>query len=129
METTTPPLESIARAFGLRLVVRFGSTSTGRARPGSDQDIAVLPAQRLSLERQAELVVALGDFLGGPDVDLTVLNGDDGLLLFRVASEGAALYEETPTTFLQFRSYAARRYDDTAKYRAATSRWLEVRLG
>lgn len=129
METTSPAYESIARAFGLKLIVRFGSTATGRARTGSDQDIAVLPARRLDVERQAALVVALGDCLGGPDVDLTVLGSDDGLLLFNVASEGAVLYEETPTTFLQFRSYAARRYDDTARYRSATSRWLEARLG
>jgi predicted nucleotidyltransferase len=129
METTSTGFESIARAFGLKLIVRFGSTATGRAGPDSDQDIAVLPAVRLGLDRQAELVVALSDRLGGPDVDLTVLDSDDGLLLFRVASEGAVLYQETPTTFLQFRSYAARRYDDTARYRAATSRWLKARLG
>ncbi|MBI5527141.1 MAG: nucleotidyltransferase domain-containing protein [Deltaproteobacteria bacterium] len=129
METNSPAIETVARVFGLKLVVRFGSMATGRARPGSDQDIAVLPERRLGLDRQADLVAALQDSLGGPEVDLTVLDGDDGLLLFRVAREGSVLYEETPTTFLQFRSYAARRYDDTERYRAATARWLEARLG
>jgi predicted nucleotidyltransferase len=128
VETTLPALESIARAFGLKLIVRFGSAASGRTRPDSDQDIAVLPKRRLDLVMQARLVVALQDVLGGPEVDLTVLQSDDGLLLFRVAGEGVVLYQEAPTTFLEFRSYAARRYDDTAKYRAATSRWLEARL-
>jgi len=121
-------LESIAGRFGLKLIVRFGSTATGLARAGSDQDLAVLPAKRLSLMRQARLVADLGECLGGPEVDLTLLTSDDGLLLFRVANEGIPLYEATPTAFLEFRSYAARRFWDTEKFRLGTRRWLEARL-
>ncbi len=128
MSKCTHPLEDVARRYGLRLIVRFGSTATGRATPLSDQDVAVLTTKRLDLARQARLVVDLEDALGGPEVDLTLLDGDDGLLLFQVARDGVPLYEDRPGTFLQFRSYAARRYDDTARFRAATSRWLEARL-
>ncbi|MBM4394621.1 MAG: hypothetical protein FJ087_02895 [Deltaproteobacteria bacterium] len=126
---TARSLADVAREFGLRLVVRFGSTATHRAGPSSDQDIAVLASSAPDLDRETALVVALGEALGGPDVDLTVLNRADPLLLFEVVRQGVPLFEAEPALFAATRSYASRRYDDTLKFRLALSRWLEARLG
>jgi predicted nucleotidyltransferase len=127
-----PSLSDLAARFGLSLVVRFGSTAAGRATADSDQDIAVwvvLGREALGLNEEAELVVALGDALGGPEVDLTVLNRADPLLLFSVARDGVPLFEMSPGAFAEFKSYAARLYYDSEKFRAAERRYLEARLG
>jgi len=128
MTETPPSLTALAREFGLRLVVRFGSTARGRARPDSDQDIAVLAARPLGLSREARLVVRLEEVLGPPEVDLTVLDRADPVLLYQVARDGVPLFEAEPAGWIAFQSYAARRYDDTEKFRRAARAWLEQRL-
>jgi len=132
MTVSSPPLPSLARRFGLRLIVQFGSTAVGRANSESDLDLAVLadrPRHR-SLDWQARLVVALGEALGTDrEVDLALLNGADSLLCFRVASQGRPLYEASPGEFASFQSHAARSFDDDAPRRLALRLWLEERLG
>ena len=128
MDQPLPDLTTVAREFGLRLIVRFGSTATHRARPDSDQDIAVLARPRLTLARAARLVGRLEQALGPPEVDLTLLNDADPLLLYEVARDGVPLYEAEPAAFVAYRSYAARRFDDADKFRRATRAWLERRL-
>lgn len=130
MKRRRPTLASIARRFDLALIVRFGSRASDRATPGSDLDIAVLPSrhERMGLLREASLVVALEEALGEGDVDLAVLHGDDGLLLYEVARTGQPLYESAPGAFLNFSSYASRRFQDTEKFRSAACAWLEARL-
>jgi predicted nucleotidyltransferase len=128
MGTTSSIVADVAREFGLRLVVRFGSTATGRASAGSDQDIAVLATHGLDLAEEARLVAELEGALGAPEVDLTVLNRADPLVWFQVACTGIPLYQAVPGAFLEMQSYASRTYDDTDRFRIAVRTWLEARL-
>lgn len=130
MRRRRPTLASIARRFDLALIVRFGSRASDRATSGSDLDIAVLPSRPKprALGREAALVVALEEALGDGEVDLAVLRGDDGLLLYEVARTGQPLYESEPGAFLAFSSYASRRFHDTEKFRSAVRGWLEAHL-
>lgn len=50
-------------------------------------------------------------------IDLVILNRADSTLLYEVAKEGILIYQREETTFHQFRSYAARRFYDDAKFR------------
>ncbi|MBI5485946.1 MAG: nucleotidyltransferase domain-containing protein [Deltaproteobacteria bacterium] len=126
------PLPSLARRFGLRLVVQFGSTVTGRANEDSDFDVAVWTSRARkarTLEWSCRLAARLEAALAPRrELDLVLLNGADPLLLFMVARDGVPLWQATPTTWAEFSSYAARRFDDTAKFRASRRRWLEAQL-
>ena len=130
--THNPRLPPLARRYGLRFIVQFGSTVSGRARPDSDLDVAVMAdrPRRRALDWQARLVVALGDALEtSREVDLTLLNGADSLISFRVASRGRLLHEAEPGLFQAFQRHASRAFDDDAPRRLAVRRWLEARLG
>jgi hypothetical protein len=59
------------------------------------------------------------------EIDVTFLNGADPILLFEVASDGVPLFEAEPACFAQFRSYAARVYDDNRKWRERRRRYQE----
>lgn len=124
-------LKRVARKYGLDLVVLFGSHARGRARAGSDVDIAVRRRSRqaepdsLALEIAAALERA---FPEAAEVDVTFLNGAGSLLLFQVAATGRPLYEGHPLLFWQFQSYAARRYDDDLKYRLRRDAYLDRRV-
>lgn len=139
MTQLIPNLSPIARRFGLRLVVHFGSTATGRARADSDFDVAVwtsLPRHRgpepVEGRRTSAWYGRLAAALEGAcaphrELDLVVLNDADSLLQFQVASTGRVLWAADPSVWPAFQSYAARRYDDDAKFRRAGRRWLEAR--
>lgn len=62
----------LARYPSFRAAYLFGSLATGRARPDSDLDLAVLAAKALSSEEKAALIGELAE-LSGRAVDLVDL--------------------------------------------------------
>lgn len=109
----------------VQLAVLFGSRVKGEVRSKSDYDIAV------QLDRVADLIALANEamqLLGTTDVDLADLRRASSLLLMQVATSGVVLYEREPGLFHRFQSLAYRRYWDTAKFREAQKRALEVFL-
>lgn len=124
-------LHRLAEEFGLLLVLQFGSTATGRARPDSDLDIGVLAGRRdLALEEELELQAALQRGAGDRQVDLVVLDRADPLLLGQVARDARLLWGD-PQRYYAWKMYAYRRYQDHRPYlameRAYIRRELEAR--
>jgi predicted nucleotidyltransferase len=131
-EPTT--IEGIARRFGLRLIVRFGSTVSGRANAESDFDVAVrsrTPRRRRTLAWHGALEAALERVLDpGRPVDLVVLDGDtDPVLLFAIAAGGEPIWEGEAAGWARFCSEASRRFDDARRLIEARRRRLEALYG
>ena len=105
-------LEEFARRHDVALVIRFGSTVTGRTHPGSDIDLGVL-FERLPETIDAELraIADLQLLDTAAEIDVTVLNRADPLLLKQV-TDHARLEYGTPERFDAFRRYAFKRYQD-----------------
>lgn len=99
-ETARDSLTHLAAGHpGLRLLVLYGSRAGEQAREGADWDLAYLADGDLDpLELLAEATTALGS----DDVDLVDLATASGLLRFRVARDGVALYEDPPGAFEEF---------------------------
>ncbi|MBM3238655.1 nucleotidyltransferase domain-containing protein [Candidatus Poribacteria bacterium] len=116
-------LREIAEQFGLSFIVLFGSVAKGRMNKESDVDIAVWVELLTDDEESlADWTIALGSSLAetipnGEGIDLVVLNRVASLLQFQVARHGVLLYERVPNSWRCFKSYAARRYDDDARFR------------
>jgi predicted nucleotidyltransferase len=93
---------ALARCVSKRREIRaayiFGSAATGRPRPDSDLDVAVLLArpltQRRSLAYRLKLMTELGAALHRSDVDVVILNDASPLLAQRVLSKGKLLFEK-----------------------------------
>ena len=116
----------VAAQHGLALVVLFGSAARGGKTPPGDIDIAVKTiAAGPPLADALAIVNTLIQRLHIQPIDLVDLRRGDPLLLMQVAQDGIALYEETPTTFAEFVSLAARRYADTAKFRRAEQEYID----
>lgn len=94
----------------------FGSAATGRTRPESDVDIAVLLGARLPPRRafalRLRLITDLGSALGRPDVDLVILNDASPLLAHRVLSTGRLVFERSASARVRFQVRTASRYAD-----------------
>jgi predicted nucleotidyltransferase len=112
-------------APAVELVVLFGSRTRGRARPGSDLDVAARADDLLDLEA---LYLLLAPRLGTDRLDLVDLRRAGSVLAFEVARHGQPLFERSPGAFRSFQALASRRYCDTAKLRRAQQRAIHVFL-
>lgn len=120
-------LAPIARRDSLRLIVLFGSQVSGRTHPNSDVDVAVWSERTLSAAQRTRLWVDLSS-LFQTDIDLTLLNRAEPLLLNQVATKGRLLYESKREAWLDFKGYAFRYYQDSQKYRDDLARYLRRTL-
>jgi predicted nucleotidyltransferase len=123
---TKEVLAPIAKRFGLRLIVLFGSVARGKTNAESDVDLAVLAMRLLTFEERLEVWSALSP-LFSVDVDLAVLNHADSLLGFEVACSGKVLFENKLYAWEDWKSYAFRQYWDTEKFRDDLRKYVSRR--
>jgi len=117
-------LASIAKRYGLRLIVLFGSQATGHVHPESDIDVAVWATRALTPAERDRVWRKLSELLRS-EVDLTVLNHAEPLLLRQVAHTGRLLYESRRWAWEDFKGFAFRYYLDTGKFRDDLARYLD----
>ena len=128
-------ISQIADRYQLDLILWFGSYAKGISQPNSDLDVAVhtnRPDAVRDPEREAFWEMALFEDLNAAfkapnGIDLLILNRADSTLLYEVAKNGILIYQRNEHTFHQFRSYAARRFDDDAKFRRLGWEYLKRR--
>ncbi len=93
-------------------VYLFGSQSTGKAKPGSDLDLAILllPGKEDDFPL-LELAVSLEKALG-LRVDLVILNRAGELLKYQVRRHGRLLYDRDPLLRKQFEVRGRKSFED-----------------
>lgn len=97
---------------GVRFAYLFGSRATGRHRPVSDADIAVLTDRPLTLLAEARLSIDLARALGVPSVDLVDLRRAPLRLLGRILGEGRVIHGRDDATRVEFEVVNRGRYFD-----------------
>ena len=111
-------LDEIARRHGILLLLQFGSTVAGRARPDSDIDLAVLLERPpVSFEQYAELIDDLQRLYPDREVDVALINRADPLFLKKITEECLLVYG-LPRRLPELKLYAFKRYQDHRKYLA-----------
>ncbi len=112
---TIDDIEKI-RGFAIerKLVVAiylFGSAATGKDRPGSDIDLAVMVASAFSGMACVEMETALSNLLCR-DVDLVVFGQTAPLLQHQALKYGSLIYEAAPRERILQKVGACRHYLD-----------------
>jgi predicted nucleotidyltransferase len=90
----------------------FGSAATGKNRPGSDIDLAVMVAGIVSGMARVEMETALSNLLHR-DVDLVVFGQAMPLLQHQILKYGRLIYEAKPRERILQEVGARRHYLDT----------------
>ena len=85
-------VDRVFATAGIRFAYLFGSRATGRHRPDSDADIAIMPDAPLDLLADAAVADQLAQALQVPAVDLVDLRRAPLRLRGRVLEEGQLLY-------------------------------------
>jgi len=107
-------IEEIAEKFKLKLVLIFGSFASGRQRRESDLDIAIFGLKRVSFDEEIKIASELSQIFH-KNIDLSVLNTANPLLVFQVSKNSILLYGDKKD-FLKFKMYAYSNYIDYAPY-------------
>lgn len=117
MQPTLPDsvLDAVAATAGatagLDLLILFGSRARGDARPGADWDFGYLADEAADVPG---LLAALVEVLEDDRVDLVDLGRAGGLLRYRAACDGVAVYEARFDLFDRYRLQAAQFWCDNA---------------
>lgn len=104
-------LKELAKAFGLELVILYGSQARGNVHPESDIDLAVRGRKLLTFKRKLRLATRFDSIMKG-DCDLCDLRGASPLTLAAVAKDGLLLFESKPGNFSRFKLSAINQYLD-----------------
>jgi hypothetical protein len=123
----------IARAVSTRREIQaayvFGSAVTGRTRPDSDLDVAVLLGKRLdphrALDYRLKLMSDLGAALRRSDVELVILDDAAPLLAHRVLSQGTLVFERSRSARVRFQVRIAALYADLVPLLETQIRYLK----
>jgi predicted nucleotidyltransferase len=124
----TMGLGEIARQYGVRLLLQFGSSVTGRVHARSDTDLGVLlDRPRLTLAEHGALLSALQRQFPECPVDLAILNHADPLFLKKVTDDCRLLHGD-PGLLPRLKIYAFKRYQDHRRYLELERRFVAKSL-
>lgn len=118
-------LKDIAKKHGVALVLKFGSSVTGREHPGSDLDIAVLlDRSTITFQEHLELLQSLQPLFPDRELDLALINHADPLFLKKITENCELLYG-APEKLQALKIYAFKRYQDHARFFEMERRFAE----
>jgi predicted nucleotidyltransferase len=121
-------VSTVCRTHGVRLLLQFGSTVSGRTHGTSDVDLAVLLDRRpASLDVYADLVADLQALLPGTEVDVALINGADPLFLKQIVESCRLLYGP-PRALQELKIYAFKRYQDHRPYLAMERAYVRGKI-
>lgn len=109
-------INQLARKFGLKLAILYGSKAGGVINQESDLDLAVMAETKPDLRLFNRLYRAFSEIFQGEAVDVRFLNDADPLFLMQVVKNGCLL-AGSRADFIELKIQANRRYiDDGRKY-------------
>ena len=109
----------------------FGSVASGRSRPDSDIDIAVLVKEKKlrpnPLKYRLGLMAELGSVLGRSDIDLVLMNEASPALAQNIITKGRLIFEGSRSARLAFQVRTLNVFLDTEPMRRLYLHYLKRR--
>lgn len=103
-------IKEIAEKYGLKLILLFGSQSTGRTNRESDFDIAYLSKKNLTFDQENNLNYEFTNIFQHDKVDSVDIRKAPPLLLFGIFKQCLVLFKENDLIFPTYRAYAFKKY-------------------
>lgn len=114
-----PDLESLAKVFrrypDVEAVYLFGSRASGHTHPGSDIDLAIVPADGTPEQQRLSILADLTR-AGFDEVDLVFLNGEDLVLAYEAVRPNQVVYRTEAFDRGAYYSRVVRMYLDFLPY-------------
>lgn len=126
MKISKQKIAAIAKNYGLRLVVLFGSQAAKDTHQESDVDIAFFPSRAIDEEKLYQELVQI---IKRADIDLiNLFTVHNHLLRYEILSKGEVLYEEKKglKSMMEGRSFID--YIDFRRYYDMRSKLLDKKI-
>lgn len=107
-----PEVAKVAHKHNLALVILYGSQAAGKARDGSDIDIAVLGRKLISFKEEINLINEFIDVFKTDEVDVKSLHNVGPLFRYQVMRNSVLLFGDH-YDYDSFKAYAFRDYYDS----------------
>jgi predicted nucleotidyltransferase len=124
--------QCVRRRREIQAAYLFGSVVTGRMRPDSDIDVAVLVhpgASRIkAVDYRLRLAGEISRALSCANLDLILLNEANPVLTHQVISKGVLAFERSHRERVAFQVRALNHYLDTEPMRALYRHYLKKRI-
>ena len=107
-------INKVGRKYNLKLILLHGSYVTGKAKPGSDLDIAFLGKNPIDFKTLSRIYSDIEDIFGdnfNRELDIKSLHKVDPLFCYQVAKYSKLLYGNL-FDYNEFKAYAFRFYYD-----------------
>lgn len=103
-------IAEIAEKYQLKLVLLFGSQSSGRIHKESDFDIAYLPTKNLKFDEENYLNYEFTNIFQNDRVDTVDIRKAPPLLLYAIFQNCLVLFKEDDLVFPVYKAYAFKKY-------------------
>ena len=120
--------QGIGERHGLRLVVLYGSVAKGKAKEGSDVDLAVLGQSVLEFKEIIEIIDEFTAALQINEIYVNSLHRADPLFRQQVMGAGVLLYGDE-LDFIKFKTFAFRDYVESKSLFDLKEKMVKKRLG
>lgn len=113
---------------GIKLAYVLGSAVSGRVKPDSDFDLAVVvdDVTKITYDQIYKLVSSLSF---PKNLDLSIVDKNSSpLFLFQITSTGRCVYKKSDNEKVSFESFVMKNYYDTAHLRKIYSAYLKERF-
>jgi len=122
----------VAKRREIQAAYIFGSVITGRTRPDSDIDVALLLNEKSAclraLDYRLKVAADIRKAIGRMDLDLVILNNAPPVLAHQVLSKGKLVFERSRSARVAFQVRTVNLYLDTEPMRALFRRYLKRRI-
>lgn len=124
-------LDAVDHLDGIVILVLFGSHATGKTRPNSDLDLAVIvqpndPRTKRSL--QSKIASAVEHLSGGSHVDVVFIDESPDTLRHAIMRDGRMIICRDEALWKSWRVRTMREHSDRAHYRRILREGLKRRL-
>lgn len=109
---------NLAKKYGIKIVMVFGSVAKGKAREGSDIDLAILADKKFYEKYFSDFVYDLTEVenMEKKEIEVVPIGADNPLLLYNIFNDGVPIYIENEEEYQRLRGWARFIYEDNMRF-------------
>jgi len=131
LKKTEKIIQNLAKHYALKVVMLFGSEAKGKARPGSDIDLAILANPSFYDKKFSDFNFDLmrAQEAEHREIEVVPISNQNLLLLFNIFNDGRPLYIADPQEYYRLCNWARISYEESQRFFRGRQHLLEQRIG
>ena len=123
-------IEKLAKKFGVKVAIVFGSVARGKEMGKSDIDLAIFADKKFYEEKFSDFIYGLmeAEAVEQKEIDVAPISGENPILLYNIFNDGIPIYIKNEEEYYNLRSWARFVYEDSRRFFFGREDSLKKRL-